>query len=44
MKVIAEGVEQPGQLAFIQSLHCEEYQGYLFSPPVPADEAVRFLG
>lgn len=44
MKVIAEGVEQPGQLAFIQSLHCEEYQGYLFSPPLPADEAVRFLG
>jgi diguanylate cyclase (GGDEF)-like protein/PAS domain S-box-containing protein len=44
MKVIAEGVEQPGQLAFIQSLQCEEYQGYLFSPPVPADEAVRFLG
>ncbi len=44
MKVIAEGVEQPGQLEFIQSLQCEEYQGYLFSPPLPADEAVRFLG
>ncbi|MFH2135112.1 MAG: EAL domain-containing protein, partial [Pseudomonadota bacterium] len=44
MKVIAEGVEQPGQLEFIQSLHCEEYQGYLFSPPLPADEAMRFLG
>jgi diguanylate cyclase (GGDEF)-like protein/PAS domain S-box-containing protein len=44
MKVIAEGVEQPGQLEFILSLQCEEYQGYLFSPPLPADEAVRFLG
>jgi diguanylate cyclase (GGDEF)-like protein/PAS domain S-box-containing protein len=44
MKVIAEGVEQPDQLAFIQSLQCEEYQGYLFSPPLPAAEAVRFLG
>ncbi|MFH2139457.1 MAG: EAL domain-containing protein [Pseudomonadota bacterium] len=44
MKVIAEGVEQPGQLQFIQSLQCEEYQGYLFSPPLPAAEAVRFLG
>jgi diguanylate cyclase (GGDEF)-like protein/PAS domain S-box-containing protein len=44
LKVVAEGVEQPGQLAFIQSLQCEEYQGYLFSPPVPPSEAVRFLG
>ncbi|MBU0689818.1 MAG: EAL domain-containing protein [Gammaproteobacteria bacterium] len=44
IKVVAEGVEQPGQLEFIQSLHCEEYQGYLFSPPLPAAEAVRFLG
>lgn len=43
MKVIAEGVETPVQLAFIRELHCEEYQGYLFSKPVPADEAVRFL-
>ncbi|OHC91339.1 MAG: hypothetical protein A3J87_04530 [Sideroxydans sp. RIFOXYB12_FULL_59_6] len=43
MKVIAEGVEQPGQLEFIQSLRCEEYQGYLFSPPLPAGEVVRFL-
>ncbi len=44
IKVVAEGVEQPSQLEFIQSLHCEEYQGYLFSPPLPAAEAVRFLG
>ncbi|MBU1214683.1 MAG: EAL domain-containing protein [Gammaproteobacteria bacterium] len=43
IKVVAEGVEQPGQLEFIQSLHCEEYQGFLFSPPLPAEEAVRFL-
>ncbi len=43
MKVIAEGVETPVQLAFIRDLHCEEYQGYLFSKPVPAEDAVRFL-
>ncbi len=43
MKVVAEGVEQPGQLEFIQSLHCEEFQGYLFSPPLPAAEAIRYL-
>lgn len=43
MKVIAEGVETQSQLEFIRDLQCEEYQGYLFSYPVPADEAVKFL-
>jgi len=43
MKVVAEGVEQPGQLVFIQSLQCEEYQGYLFSPPLPAEAVGKFL-
>ncbi len=44
LKVVAEGVEQPGQLEFVRSLQCEMYQGYLFSPPLPADEVERFLG
>ncbi|MDD4977788.1 MAG: EAL domain-containing protein [Gallionella sp.] len=43
MKVIAEGVETQQQLDFLRDLHCEEYQGYLFSRPVPATEAVAFL-
>jgi diguanylate cyclase (GGDEF)-like protein len=43
MKVIAEGVEHQDQLKFITEIGCEEYQGYLFSRPVPADEAVRFI-
>lgn len=43
MKVVAEGVETREQLDFIRNLQCEEYQGYLFSRPVPADEAVKFL-
>jgi diguanylate cyclase (GGDEF)-like protein/PAS domain S-box-containing protein len=43
MKVVAEGVETEAQLAFIRDLQCEEYQGYLFSKPVPAEDAVRFL-
>ncbi|HEX5337427.1 MAG TPA: EAL domain-containing protein [Gallionella sp.] len=43
MKVIAEGVETQGQLDFIRNLQCEEYQGYLFSRPVPADGVVRYL-
>ncbi|MEW5903089.1 MAG: EAL domain-containing protein [Pseudomonadota bacterium] len=44
LKVVAEGVEQPGQLEFVRSLQCEMYQGYLFSPPLPAHEVERFLG
>ena len=40
MSVIAEGVETEAQLAFLKSLGCEDFQGYLFSKPVPADDAV----
>ncbi len=43
LRVTAEGVETQDQLDFIKSLHCEEYQGYLFSRPVPALEVERFL-
>ncbi len=43
MTVTAEGVESREQLAFITELGCEEYQGYLYSRPVPAADAVNFL-
>lgn len=43
MKVVAEGVETQEQLDFIRDLMCEEYQGYLFSRPVPPEEAARYL-
>jgi EAL domain-containing protein (putative c-di-GMP-specific phosphodiesterase class I) len=43
LQVIAEGVETPQQLDFLAQLGCDQYQGYLFSRPVPADELARLL-
>jgi diguanylate cyclase len=38
LKVVAEGVETPAQLDFLKAVGCDEYQGYHFSRPVPANE------
>jgi diguanylate cyclase (GGDEF)-like protein len=43
LRVVAEGVETESQLSFLRIMQCDEAQGYLYSPPVPAAEAVRFL-
>jgi len=43
MTTIAEGVETEAQLGFLRSLHCKEMQGYLYSPPLPADEFAALL-
>ena len=39
MSVTAEGVETMAQLEFLRNLGCENFQGYLFSPPVPPAQA-----
>lgn len=44
MGVIAEGVETEEQLAFLRDLSCDEFQGYLFSPPVASEAFDKFLG
>lgn len=36
LKVIAEGIETPGQRAYIEQFGCEFGQGYLYSRPVAA--------
>lgn len=37
LKIVAEGVETVEQLAFLNELNCDIYQGYFFSKPLPAD-------
>jgi diguanylate cyclase len=36
LSIIAEGVETPGELAFLADHGCHEYQGFYFARPVPA--------
>lgn len=44
LKVIAEGIETPGQLKLLKQLKCEFGQGYLFSKPLAAkDIETKFL-
>ncbi|NDY90478.1 sensor domain-containing protein [Ideonella livida] len=35
LKALAEGVEQPAQLALLQEAGCDHFQGYLFGHPQP---------
>ena len=43
MRVVAEGVETAGQLRILQTLHCDEVQGYYVSAPVPAEAVPALL-
>ncbi len=43
MSVIAEGVETPEQRDYLKLHQCHEYQGYLFSKPLPEAEFCDFL-
>ena len=43
LSVVAEGVETKEQLECLRSLHCQEIQGYYFSPAVSANDATKIL-
>ena len=36
-EIVAEGVETLEQMAFLRDIGCDQLQGYLFSPALPAD-------
>lgn len=38
LNIIAEGVESPVQLAFLEQCGCKAFQGYLFGKPVPLQQ------
>jgi len=43
MRAIAEGVETVEQIEFLRLLKCDGMQGYVFSRPVPLEEAAEIL-
>ncbi len=43
LKVVAEGVETAEQLRSLRDMNCDQYQGFHFSPPVPAVEFAELL-
>ena len=43
LKVVAEGVETEQQAQILHLLRCDQVQGYLFSPPVPAEKLESLL-
>jgi diguanylate cyclase (GGDEF)-like protein len=43
LAIIAEGIEEVGQLERLRSMGCESGQGYLFARPATADAITRFL-
>ena len=43
LKVVAEGVESEQQAEVLRRLRCDQAQGYLFSPPVPAGRIEELL-
>ena len=43
ISVVAEGVETSEQLQLLQRMGCDQIQGYLLAPPLPAEELPKFF-
>jgi diguanylate cyclase (GGDEF)-like protein/PAS domain S-box-containing protein len=43
LAVVAEGVEEEEQLAFLNTKECDRMQGFFFSRPLPPDECEKLL-
>ncbi len=43
LRVVAEGVETPEQVAFLRIHHCDEAQGHYFGRPMPAHQFAELL-
>ena len=43
INVVAEGVETKEELEFLLGQNCDEIQGFLFSPALPAAEFKRYI-
>ena len=42
LNVVAEGVDDAAQVAFLNELGCDYFQGYYFSKPMPEEHFVQF--
>jgi EAL domain-containing protein (putative c-di-GMP-specific phosphodiesterase class I) len=43
METVAEGVETDDQLQFLKRRGCDQYQGFLFSPPVSLEKFIEMV-
>ena len=43
LKIIARGIETEQQLAVFKDKSCDEFQGFYFSKPIPADEFLTLI-
>jgi EAL domain-containing protein (putative c-di-GMP-specific phosphodiesterase class I) len=43
LKVVAEGVETEEQLSMLSEQGCDEFQGFLYSPAIPAADVMRLM-
>ncbi len=43
LELVAEGIETPGQQAYLEQQECDLLQGFLFSKPLPAAQLIAFI-